>query len=482
MQTATNQFIGCATRATLAKFAGYSAAADSAGFAKEIHQAVTEAPILRTFLVPDESFEVECSAWERLLPKQGSVCVETPERHAFLAILAHLGWPLLLGAASCSVFYVLVYRGPLNQPSMHRYFASHPVLIIETGLFFVGLAALGLKAFDVLAQYWALNVVRLEEIPAAGQKIDDVGRLIQQVDQLSSSARQSYLGRRVRDILQAIHRKGSADGLDDELKYLADMDSARQQDSYGLVRIVIWATPMLGFWERSSASRKRWAIWTRSSWRRTSRRRWRGCWAGYTSLSIPRPLALSLSMILMFIQFLLDRIENQALSLADTRANEMLVGRFQEVGAGRDPYLASVERMSGRMLQAAEDLVRHQAEIWERTIQASNERWCQIGLVGRRRSPGGGARGPGEIPAEPHRRTGQGGTRRRGTSRPPLGTTADRVVRKRADHARPAGRDGQAGGDDGPGRQGHGRGRGTGKGVERQPPSTVRCRRISRTR
>jgi hypothetical protein len=113
------------------------------------------------------------------------------QRHAFLAILAHLGWPLLLGAASCSIFYVLIYRGPLNQPSMHRYFASHPVLIIETGLFFVGLAALGLKAFEVLTQYWALNAVGLEDIPPAGQKIEDVDRLIQQLEQLSSSARQS---------------------------------------------------------------------------------------------------------------------------------------------------------------------------------------------------------------------------------------------------------------------------------------------------
>jgi len=300
------------------------------------------------------------------------------QRHAFLAILAHLGWPLLLGAAACSVFYVLVYRGPLNQPSMHRYFASHPVLIIETGLFFVGLAALGLKMFDVLVQYWALNVVRLEEIPPAGQKIEDVGRLIQQVEQLSSSARHSYLGVRVRDILQAIHRKGSADGLGDELKYLSDMDSARQQDSYGLVRIVIWATPMLGFLGTVVGITQALGDLDPQQLATNIQKAMEGLLGGLYVAFDTTALALSLSMILMFIQFLLDRIENQALSLADIRANEMLVGRFQEVGASHDPYLASVERMSGRMLQAAEDLVRSQAEIWEKTIQASNERWCQI--------------------------------------------------------------------------------------------------------
>ena len=122
------------------------------------------------------------------------------ERNAFLAILTHLGWPLLLGAASCSVFYVLVYRGPLNLPAMHRYFASHPVLIIETGMFFVGLSALGLKAFEVVSQYWGLKAVRLEEAPPTGQKVEDAGRLLDQLQRLSALARQSYLGRRVRDI------------------------------------------------------------------------------------------------------------------------------------------------------------------------------------------------------------------------------------------------------------------------------------------
>ena len=32
---------------------------------------------------------------------------------------------------------------------------------------------------------------------------------------------------------------------------LSDMDAARQHESYALVRILIWATPMLGFlWAR----------------------------------------------------------------------------------------------------------------------------------------------------------------------------------------------------------------------------------------
>lgn len=276
------------------------------------------------------------------------------------------------------MFYVLVYRGPLNLPAMHRYFGSHPVLIIETGMFFVGLSGLSLKAFEVLSQYWGLKAVRLEEVPPTGQKAEDAGRLLDQLQQLSGAARQSYLGRRVRDVLQAIQRKGSAEGLDDDLKYLADLDSARQQDSYGLVRIVIWATPMLGFLGTVIGITQALGDLDPQQLATNIQKAMEGLLGGLYVAFDTTALALSLSMILMFLQFLLDRIENQALSLADIRANEMLVGRFQEVGAGRDPYLASVERMSGRMLQAAEDLVRRQAEIWEQTIRASNEHWCRV--------------------------------------------------------------------------------------------------------
>jgi hypothetical protein len=64
------------------------------------------------------------------------------ERNAFHAILGNIGWPLLVGAATCSLFYACVYRGPLNLPAFHRYFATHPVAFFATGMFFVGIAAL----------------------------------------------------------------------------------------------------------------------------------------------------------------------------------------------------------------------------------------------------------------------------------------------------------------------------------------------------
>ena len=47
--------------------------------------------------------------------------------------------------------------------------------------------------------------------------------------------------------MEHVCRRGSADALDDELKYLSDLDAARLHASYGLFRVIVWAIPILGF-------------------------------------------------------------------------------------------------------------------------------------------------------------------------------------------------------------------------------------------
>ena len=42
-------------------------------------------------------------------------------------------------------------------------------------------------------------------------------------------------------------RTGSADWLEDHLKYLSDVDAASAARSYGLVRFIVWAIPIMGF-------------------------------------------------------------------------------------------------------------------------------------------------------------------------------------------------------------------------------------------
>src|SRR5205085_4838938 len=86
--------------------------------------------------------------------------------------------------------------------------------------------------------------------------------------------------------------------------------------------------------------------------------------------------ALLLSMVLMFIQFLCDRMESQLLSTVDTIANDEMMGRFQELGGASDPHLASIQRMIEGVVRATEVLVDRQASLWQRSL-TSAEQQCQ---------------------------------------------------------------------------------------------------------
>lgn len=300
------------------------------------------------------------------------------ERNSLFVILSTLGWPLLLGAAGSSLFYVMVFRGPLNVPGMHRYFATHPVSFVATGMFFVGLAALSLKLLDVLGQYVALNSIRLKDPPPLGERAEDAPRLLDELNTLSATARSSYLGRRLRDALRFVTRKSTAEGLDDELKYLADMDAARQHDSYALIRIIIWATPMLGFLGTVIGITQALGDLDPKQLATDIQGAMDGLLAGLYIAFDTTALALSLSIVLMFIQFLIDRIETQLLAAVDIRTSEQMVGRFQQVGSGNDPHLASVERMCNEILTATKRLVGRQAKLWQTTIDAAHEHWSQL--------------------------------------------------------------------------------------------------------
>ena len=300
------------------------------------------------------------------------------QRSGLLAIVGNLGWPMLLGAAATSLFYVLIYRGPLNIPAMHRYFASHPVAFVASGMFFVGLAALGLKLIEVLMQFWGTQLVTLEPPPLDGDPLEAVPERLKQLAELPPVARSSHLCRRLRDGLRFVHRQGDAGQLNDELKYLADLDAARQHDSFALVRILIWATPMLGFLGTVIGITQALGDLDAQQLATDIQGAMDGLLSGLYVAFDTTALALSLSIILMFVMFLIDRMENQLLSMVDLQAADLLVGRFQQVGGGQDPAVNAIGRMCRQMIAASETLVERQTELWAATFETSQQQWAQL--------------------------------------------------------------------------------------------------------
>jgi biopolymer transport protein ExbB/TolQ len=299
------------------------------------------------------------------------------DRNGLLTIISALGWPMLLGAAATSMFYVLVFRGPLDMPLMHRYFASHPVALVATCMFFVGMAALALKMIEVMVQYWSISNIRLDEAPSGGQSVADVPGLLEKLTRLPESAQKSYLGRRLHDALQFVQRQGDAAELNEELKYLADMDAGRQHDSFALVRIITWATPMLGFLGTVIGITQALGDLDANQLATDIQGAMDGLLSGLYVAFDTTALALSLSIVLMFVMFAIDRLETQLLAQVDSRINETLIGRFQQVGGGHDPYLNSIGRMCQTVVEATETLVERQTELWRQSFTVAQQQWTQ---------------------------------------------------------------------------------------------------------
>ena len=296
------------------------------------------------------------------------------ENHSSLgSMLGSLAGPIVLGLIASAGFYMLVLRGPLDHPLIHRYFAGHPVCIVETIFFFICLSALAQKLFAVLGQYSALSTITLGEHHGV-QPISAVAGLLDMLAGLSASKRESYLGRRLTDALVNVERHGTAAGLEAELKHLAEMDVVRQQDSYALVRIIIWATPMMGFLGTVIGITHVIAELAKQDMANLQAVM-EGLLSGLYVKFDTTALALSFTMLLMFVQFLIDRIETQVLEAVEGRANDELLGRFELVGTTSDPHVQSVERIAHAVIKSTDQLVARQAELWQQTISAAHEHW-----------------------------------------------------------------------------------------------------------
>lgn len=296
--------------------------------------------------------------------------------HWLVEITAMVGWPLLFGAASSSVFYAALFRGPLNLPILHRYFASHPILVVETVLFFMGLAALVLKFMEVFQQSWWLAKPLLDRPPAEGEEPSRASHWLE-VLQKTAPVGRSWLATRLFEALQYVARTGSADHLEDELKYLAEQDEQRQYDSYALVRIVVWAIPMLGFLGTVMGIAQALGNLDPQQLATAPAQAMQGLLAGLYVAFDTTALALSLSLSLMFLQFPIDRVEVHLLGQVKQRATELLVGRFRTLGGNLDPHLASVERMCYAVIRAMENLVQRQVELWAESLAYVRAEWQQ---------------------------------------------------------------------------------------------------------
>lgn len=292
-----------------------------------------------------------------------------------------VGWllqqPLAWGGAACFAFYELLFLGVIDQPLVVRYFASHPVEYATTALFFVGVAALVIRCVGVVVQSASLRQFSLEPIPTGGQHVAEAEGLLRQLADLPRSVQQTYLVRRLRDALEFVRRKNSADSLDVHLRHLEELDAGRMYAGYSMVRIVIWAVPILGFLGTVIGITLAIANLSPQALEQSLPEVTSGLGVAFDTTA----LALTLSIVLMFGKFWVERAEDRLLAAVDTRVAHELVGRFPNVGIDSDPNVAAIRRMSEQVLEGVEALASRQAEVWKSTIDETHQQWAEVSLA-----------------------------------------------------------------------------------------------------
>ena len=303
--------------------------------------------------------------------------------------------PFLWGALGSAGFYALIHAGPLDMPFINRqfadlikhYFTHHPVEYMETVMFSIGLAALLIKAFDTVAQRASLGESLLGSVPRTANPADKCGALLSRLDRLPGRHQGEYYVCRLRAALEHIRHRGSADTLDDELKYLSDVDASRLHAGYGQFRVIVWAIPILGFLGTVIGI----TMMLTGAAELANGPDQSAMFKIFEGLGLKfdtTALALTLSIILMFVHFYVEHGENSLLEQVDRRVQQELAGRFAAVPAGGDGQVA-MRHLAEMMLQNSEVLLRRQAELWQASVESAAPALGPNVRRGERKSEGG---------------------------------------------------------------------------------------------
>jgi hypothetical protein len=90
-------------------------------------------------------------------------------------------------------------------------------------------------------------------------------------------------------------------------------------------------------------------------------------------------VALSLSIVLMFVHFFVDRKETALLTAVDRQVESDVAEYLPAAPAGADGQVVAMRRMAEVMVAATDRLIERQAQLWQASMETAAARWAQMG-------------------------------------------------------------------------------------------------------
>ena len=243
-----------------------------------------------------------------------------------------------------------------------EHYISNPVECVEVVLFCCAISALAAKVLRSRIERRACGMNMLPAWDGRPVPITEAAKLLASVQQKPGLMRNTFLGQRLIAVLEFLRERGGAEDLDDQLRTLADNDVVSMEGGFALTRFITWAIPILGFLGTVLGITT--AI--HGATPEVLEKSLSSVTDGLSYAFDATALALALTMITMFISFLVERDEQGVLDAVDRMVDRCLAHRFQRMGADTGPFALAVQQNTQALLASMEQLIQRQAELWAR--------------------------------------------------------------------------------------------------------------------
>ena len=311
-----------------------------------------------------------------------ALAVSRDDRDQLSESRSKFGW--ISGGGGClaaGVFYAAVYL--IAWPPLNRYFLGHPVAVAATILFWIAASILLGKWMIVAGQWDRLQTTRDEDLappvgeasPAGRWKRDhDAGYVAREwkntIAELPRPIRAGALVRRLDELLTRQSQRGTTKHLADDLRELSGRDADIAHDSLGLVRIIVWAIPMLGFLGTVIGITQTLGGLDFTDGSAAVDRLKSGLYVAFDTTA----LGLVLSVVAIFLQHPVEQSEQRLLGEIDARVGNLLSNHLPSDDASEDQTALVAELCEGIRAAVAESLAG-QTKLWRETIDEAQSRW-----------------------------------------------------------------------------------------------------------
>lgn len=284
--------------------------------------------------------------------------------------------PLFWGTAATFGFYALIPHLPIYQALVERYFCSHPLEYATTALFFIGMAIIGVKGMGMFSQNKSLTETNIDwETIGEVEKISDrIDVFAEQVRALPSWIGETYLGKRLQDVVSYVKARQSVQDLDEHLKYLAELSAEQMHASYSLIRTITWAVPIIGFLGTVIGITIAIANVTPDQLDTSLSEVTGGLAVAFDTTA----LALGLSLVLVFSTFIVERMEQKQLEKIELFGIQHIATCMSVSENALSPLESAEAEAAQHLVERTEEMINRQTDLWQKNLEALRERWSEI--------------------------------------------------------------------------------------------------------